>query len=279
MLGPFWIRRFHLQNCLDQPRPASRLRFQNPKILSSITNSSSETCACQHIFWNWVGLWRWTLSEQSFMMSSSNFLSLPINVRNNIYERVLAVPQPLHIFQDTGCPVESFIPGKPYQWLALLYTNRQISAEAKAALYRVNSFMFQDVDRRPSNDSPLEAFIRSIGPSNAGSLSQLCINFPVTENVHGEIKIREDSLRKLKLLQKECTNLTTLETLVFSESSKFLIEQNVNSVREIFWEINTQFRCISPLERIIVRIYTGSLSTSVREFLQGLGWAVLGGDR
>lgn len=213
------------------------------------------------------------------MMSSSNFLSLPINVRNNIYERVLAVPQPLHIFQDTGCPVESFIPGKPYQWLALLYTNRQISAEAKAALYRVNSFMFQDVDRRPSNDSPLEAFIRSIGPSNAGSLSQLCINFPVTENVHGEIKIREDSLRRLKLLQKECTNLTTLETLVFSESSKFLIEQNVNSVREIFWEINTQFRCISLLERIIVRIYTGSLPTSVKEFLQGLGWAVLGGDR
>lgn len=75
-----------------------------------------------------------------------NFLSLPIEIRNNIYQKVLALPQPLHLFQDPGYPVESFIPGKPYLWLALLYTNRQISEKARAVLYRFNSFTFQKVE-------------------------------------------------------------------------------------------------------------------------------------
>lgn len=60
----------------------------------------------------------------------TGFFSLPIETRSDIYKRVLALPQSLYLFQDPGCPIETFAPGKPYRWLALLYVNRQISAEA-----------------------------------------------------------------------------------------------------------------------------------------------------
>lgn len=211
-------------------------------------------------------------------MSSPDFLSLPIEIRNNIYERVLAVPQSLHLFQDSGCSVESFIPGKPYQWLALLYTNRQISKEAGAALCRSNRFAFEETDELQPHESPLEAFIQRIGHLNAGSLTYLSINFPTTQIMDGEISLREDSMRRLQLLQKECTNLKTLETLIFSGDSRFLIEQNDGGVREILAEINRKFGHITSLEKVIARIYSGTPVPSLKQYLQGLGWTVLIGD-
>jgi hypothetical protein len=204
-----------------------------------------------------------------------NFLNLPIEIRNEIYKKVLALPQPLHLFQDPGCPVESFIPGKPYRWLALLYTNRQISEEARASLYRFNSFTFQEVE----NGRVLEDFINSIGHFNAGSLSHLCFDFPATESMHGETSLRESSLQRLQLLQKECGSLAKLEIFIYSRNSKLLIEQDSTSVREVLSEINRQFGYISSLRKIIVRVYSGSPAPSVKEFLQGLGWIVLMGDK
>lgn len=216
-------------------------------------------------------------------MSRSKFLSLPIEIRNNIYEKVLAVSQPLHIFQDRGCPVESFIPGKPYAWLALLYTNRQISQEAGGALYRSNKFSFQESDKMQPSGSPLESFIKVIGSSSAGSLSHICINFPATgrtQDEDGEINLREDSLRRLRLLQQQCVNLTTLEVLIMSDKTgRLLIEEDNTLNREVLSEINAQLRGIISIRKIIVRVYSGRPAPSVREFLQALGWIILMGDR
>lgn len=204
-----------------------------------------------------------------------NFLSLPIEIRNNIYQKVLALPQPLHLFQYPGYPVESFIPGKPYPWLVLLYTNRQISEKVKAVLYRFNSFTFQKVE----NSSVLETFIKSILHFNTGSLSHLYINFPATENIHSEISLREGSLQRLQLLQKECGSLPKLEVLIYSGNFKLLIEQDSSPVREVLSEINREFGYIYSLARIIVRVYSGLPAPSIKEFLQGLRWIVLMGDK
>jgi hypothetical protein len=186
---------------------------------------------------------------------------VPIEIRDNIYEGVLAVPHSLHLFQDPGYPVESFIPEKPYAWLALLYTNRQISEDAKAVLYGSNRFTLQEVETAQLRGSLLESFINRIGPFNAGSLSHLCINFPATEMIQGQsggIRLREDSLRSLQLLQKQCAKLTTLETLIYSKNSKGLIQEDQKFVREVLLEINSQFRGISCLKKIVVRVQSGS---------------------
>lgn len=214
--------------------------------------------------------------------TAPDFLSLPIETRNNIYERLLAVPHPLYIFQDPGCPVEAFAPEKPNRWLALLYTNRQISDEARAILYGMNYFTLEDVQTRQRGGGLLKSFLHCIGPVNSGLLSQLCINFPATEWIEGQsgkIRIREDSLQSLQLLQKGCTGLKTLETLIYGQNASGLIKEDQNNamfVREVLMEIGAQFRAIASLNKIIVRVCNGSPAPSITEFIEGLGWVVIG---
>lgn len=146
--------------------------------------------------------------------------------------------------------------------------------------------------------SLLESFLKCIGPVNAGLLSHLCINFPATETIEGgkkgegeqsysgdhEIRLREASVHNLQLLQKHCTGLRTLETLLYggqhSHSSALVQEDQLMKnkfIREVLWDINVRFRAIASLNRIIVRVYSGSPAPSVREFLQELDWVVLVG--
>ncbi|KAF7591583.1 hypothetical protein BBP40_001331 [Aspergillus hancockii] len=222
-------------------------------------------------------------TSQPAALASVGFFRLPIEIRKNIYQRVLIVPHPLYLFQDPGCQVETFAPEKPYRWLALLYTNRQISDEARAVLYGMNHFALQEATQRQG--SLLKSFLTCIGPVNAGLLSHLCIDFPATERIDGQsgdLKLRDDSLQSLELLQRECTNLKTLETLIYGQNSGGLMKEDQISftfLREIFLKIDAQFKEIASLEKIIVRIYSGTPTASVREFLQGLGWVVLLGDR
>lgn len=56
-------------------------------------------------------------------------------------------------------------------------------------------------------------------------------------------------------------------------------KDNTDIVREVLSETNAQLRRIAPLNKIIVRSYSGLSDPSVIEFLQGLGWIVLIGDR
>ncbi|OGM42525.1 hypothetical protein ABOM_007919 [Aspergillus bombycis] len=208
----------------------------------------------------------------------AGFLSLPIDLRNNIYRQVLAVPHTIFLFQDPGCPIESFAPEKPRQWLALLYTNRQISKEANAVLYSTNEFSLEEGTNRQG--SLLKSFLNCIGSVNAGLLSYLRMNFPATERVDGqlgEIKIREDYLQTLRLLQEQCTNLKTLETLVYGPNYGLVTdtEINIRFLQDALKDINTQFRAIESLDRIIVRVCNGSLAPPTTEFMQQLGWIVL----
>jgi hypothetical protein len=155
----------------------------------------------------------------------ASFFSLPGDIRNNIYRRVLVMPYPLFLFQDTGSQVvETFAPDRPFRWLALLYTNQQVHGEARAVLYGLNHFTL--VETTQHQGGLLQSFLNCIGSVNTGLLSHLSINFPVTESVEGqpgEVILRKDDLHSLKLLQEKYTNLTTLETLIHSRNSRDLI--------------------------------------------------------
>ncbi|OOF96681.1 hypothetical protein ASPCADRAFT_206865 [Aspergillus carbonarius ITEM 5010] len=212
------------------------------------------------------------------------FLSLSIEIRHSIYERVLTVPHFLSVFQDTGGPVEVFTPAKPNAWLALIYVNRQVSAEARAILYGANQFIFQEIETLQRPASVLEAFLKCIGPENAGFLSHICIDFPATEKIDdcsGEIRLRDNSLQRLRLLQKLCAGLKTFETLVYGRNSSSLLSEDqikTKLVKEVLLDIDAQLRGIVTLNNIIVRVYSGSIAPPIQEFLQGLGWTVLIGD-
>ena len=206
------------------------------------------------------------------------FFSLPREIRHKVYKRVLIVAHPVFLFQDAGSRVETFAPDKPFQWLSLLYTNRQMHSEAIPVLYGMNIFSL--VDTTPQQAGLLQSFLSCIGSMNAGLLSHICINFPVAESIEGQpgkFKLRDDSLQSLKLLREKCSYLTTLETFIHSKNSKGLIktdQDNSQSIQDGLSQIDAQLKTIPSLNRVIVRIHDGTLTPSVIELMQGLGWVV-----
>ncbi|KAK5936496.1 hypothetical protein PMZ80_011263 [Knufia obscura] len=208
-----------------------------------------------------------------------NFLSLPTEIRNKIYEQVLVIPHPLYLFQEPGFSVDTFAPDKPFQWPALLYTNRQIHGEASAVLYGMNHFHFVDITAQQVD--VLRSFLSHIGITNAASVSHLCVNFPVAQNIEGEprkFRLRDDSMQALTLLQDKCTSLSTLETVVHYKNSSFFTRTD-KFLQEALPQIDAQLRAISSLESIVVRVEVhGQIPTSsAKELMQELGWSVVSG--
>jgi hypothetical protein len=215
-------------------------------------------------------------SAQSAGSATVNFVDLPEPIRNKIYTSVLVVLHPLYLFQEPGTRVETFAPDRPKQWLALIYTNRQISREASAALYGVNHFHL--IDDTQQQVYLLRSFLDCIGSRNAASLLHICINFPVMESVDdqpGKSKLRDDSLQCFKLLHDKCTNLSTLETLVHHKNSG-VFRKTDEFLREALPPIDAQFKTIPSLKRIIVQVvvHDGVPTTSAKDFMQELGWVV-----
>ncbi|KAH6973764.1 hypothetical protein BKA56DRAFT_619972 [Ilyonectria sp. MPI-CAGE-AT-0026] len=212
-----------------------------------------------------------------------SFVSLPKKIRQDIYKRVLLMRHSIFLFQDRGSRVETFAPDKPRRWLALLHVNRQVSDEARAVLYDIHRFVLLDTTQQQLG--LLRSFLTGIGSVNAGFVSHLCTNFPVAERMEDrprEVKIREDGLQSLRLLQEKCTNLTTLETWIHSENYRFLTETDEDGsrlVQEALPQIDAQLKVISSLSKIIVRVHVQSLPPLVMELMQGLGWIVVFGDR
>ncbi|KAM0424850.1 hypothetical protein ACHAPT_009906 [Fusarium lateritium] len=210
---------------------------------------------------------------------AAGFLELPRGARQDIYKRVLAVGHPIYLFQDFGPRVETFAPGKPKRWLALLYTNRQIRDEAKAVLYGENYFYL--MDKPQQQDALLRSFLNGIGPPNAGSLSRLCISFPVVEKAQDQpeaIRIREDSFQSLTLVKEKCTNLTTLEMQISNQNSGFLRKtagDDSQFVREALMRIHAQLEAISSVKKTVVRLFVKDLHPLAVDTMQGFGWVVL----
>ncbi|KAF1845094.1 uncharacterized protein K460DRAFT_365986 [Cucurbitaria berberidis CBS 394.84] len=219
-------------------------------------------------------------SLQSERSAKANFLSLPKGIRNSIYNEVLTLPCPLYLFQEPGSQVETFAPDRPSGWPAMLYINRQIHSEASAVLYRTNQFHLVDITQEQLN--LLQSFLDGIGPVNAASLSHLCLNFPVVESKNGhlgKLKLRDDGLQSLKLLQDKCTNLSTLETLVHNKNAA-IFRKTDDSLREALSLVDAQVKAIPSLKRVIVRfvVHDGVPTTSAKALMEGRGWVVISGD-
>jgi hypothetical protein len=217
-------------------------------------------------------------------MTSRNecrLFDLPRPVRDEIYREVLAVVQPLYLFKDSGSPkVGLFAPGKRPRWLALLFTNRLLHAEASAILYRANHFTF--VSTTPNQSDVVQSFLDCIGSVNAAHLSHLSINFPAADSQQGEVVLGEPDSDTLRLLQEKCTGLATLETIVQKGNSKGLTarsqaQDGSQFAREALAQVDVQFKAVPSLRKIIVRFYSGSPTPEVAELMQRYDWVILAG--
>lgn len=174
-----------------------------------------------------------------------------------------------------------FAPERP-KWLGLLYTNKRLHDETSAEIYGSNRFNL--VDTTQHQYRLLKAFVDPIGPVNACSLSRLCISFPAAESREEQpekIVLRDDDLFSLKLIREKCTKLTTLEAFIHSHNSKALTkfdEDKPQFTQDALLHIDAQLKSIPSLNRIIVRMYSGTPTPSAMDLMHGYGWVVLRGD-
>ncbi|KAG7286602.1 hypothetical protein NEMBOFW57_008913 [Staphylotrichum longicolle] len=210
------------------------------------------------------------------------FLDLPRHIRDDTYQKVLVVAHPLYLFKDShSLSVDLFAPEARPRRLALLFTNRQLHAEASAILYHLNHFTF--VDTTPSQGNVVQSFLDRVGPVNAAHLSHLSINFPAADSRDGRAVLREADSRALGLLREQCAGLATLELLVQQGNSRGLTapsqaqESSSSFARDALAQVDTQLRAFPLLRKIIVRFYSGSPTPEVVELMQGYGWVILNG--
>ncbi|TGO81422.1 hypothetical protein BPOR_1163g00020 [Botrytis porri] len=132
--------------------------------------------------------------------------------------------------------------------------------EASVVFYGRNRFVFMDT--MGCQTKLLQSFLHLVGPVNAILMSQICISFPSMENVKdgpAEYAISEDDADSLKLL-RQFTNLTTLETLLYSFNPICRTEANQDAHHSQFVQgacslVDTQLRIAIPTLRKIVIVF------------------------
>jgi hypothetical protein len=124
-----------------------------------------------------------------------------------------------------------------------------------------------------------EAILDFIGASNSKLLADLSLTFPGVER--GENwdgwRVSEEGNRVLQRFRGECTGLVRIELLIYGPGTCDFVQVDLGvdgSVREVFSEVDAHLRGVSSLEKIVLRVSSGSASPSVKDFVQGLGWAV-----
>lgn len=196
---------------------------------------------------------------------SANFLELPSELRNRVYELCLLHEEPINHWIDYNQRQE-LTPG-------LLYANKTVHREASSLLYAQNRFDFAT-----ATPEDLASFLRTIGDNNANCIRHICVDFPSLRNLEpGNVSLEEGSDGILANIQSACANLRTLTTSLSSTHAmelKLDALDNPNIVTEALTLVNTRFRAISSLQDIIVEVYDDSASGYIRRKMENHGWTV-----
>ncbi|TGO65800.1 hypothetical protein BCON_0001g01180 [Botryotinia convoluta] len=213
------------------------------------------------------------------------FFDLPIKIRDDIYQRVLVVPHGIYLFRVYDDAVRTVIPGRPSQWLTSLYANRKMREEASVVFYGRNRFVFMDT--MGCQTELLQSFLHSVGPVNASLMSHICISFPIVKSAKdepGKYALSEDDVYSLKLL-RQFTNLTTLETLLYSFNPICATEANQDLHHSRFVQgacshVDAQLRTTIPrLRKIIIVFHEMVPKNEMADLMRRFRWTVCRIDR
>jgi len=205
---------------------------------------------------------------------SANFLSLPSELRNNIYEQLLVLQQPI------TCPIRFWrrqlirrAGATSAFTLGLLRANKIIHFEASSILYGKNCF---DLECRSSEDVAL--FLERIGRKNASYILHMNLDFPEFQYLDPtDITIQDDSIGILTKIQSDCINLKTL-TLSLSSTDEMEARLDALDYPKIVVEalrlVNARFRAISSLQEIIVEVYEDGPNDHIRREMKKHGWII-----
>jgi hypothetical protein len=199
---------------------------------------------------------------------SANFLSLPSELRNKIYEQLLVLQEPI------ACSTH------PWRWYSpralhpeLLLANKTIHREASSLLYAQNRFNFTIC-----TSEHVASFLDQIGRNNASHIRHIRIDFPVFRYLdQHDVALEDDSVRILAKIQSDCTNLSTLITSLGSTNVmelKLDALDHLKIVAEALALVDASFRAISSLQGIIVEVYEDGPSNHIRRKMESHGWII-----
>ncbi|KAJ5887735.1 hypothetical protein N7495_007776 [Penicillium taxi] len=192
---------------------------------------------------------------------STSFLSLPAELRNEIYTCLLVYSEPI----DPWGGNHGLEPN-------LLATNSKILHEARSLLYGNNRF-----DLTVMMPDLISRFLDTIGFINASHLQCIRIDFPRLHVIEDEVSLEEDSFYILEKIQSHCTNLKTLITS--SESTNALetvldLYDSPNICAKALALVAARFQEIPSLKEIVVEVYEEGPSLDIRRKMKSHGWIV-----
>ncbi len=194
---------------------------------------------------------------------SANFLALPRELRDEVYELCLLDEEPINPWIKFYTRQE-LTPG-------LLRVSKTIHSEASSLFYAQNRF---DFVKATAEDIAL--FLKTIGRNNAGSIRNIRIDFPTLRDLEpSNITLEKASANMLTNIQSYCTDLRTLTTSSNSTNAmkvRLFALDNPKVAAEALTLVNTRFKAISSLQDIIVEVYEDDSSNYIRSEMENLGW-------
>jgi hypothetical protein len=202
------------------------------------------------------------------------FLSLPGEIRNQIYTRLLVSPKPLnYLFSKQGVAPN------------ILYTNKIIHDEARSILYGCNW-----VDFTGGYLATLD-FLRRIGRDNAGLIQSIRIffpAFPVGEmfkddgggDSSGEVVTRDNIQPKMMSFLANHGVSPRRITTTWQSSAELLrqldsLPGGAAAVDEKLALVDARFRLGESVPRdIVVEVYHNDISKDVERAMERYGWKV-----
>lgn len=198
----------------------------------------------------------------------ANFLSLPSELRNNIYEQILVLQEPIPCqYSSIWCSgLQSLTP-------SLLRANKTIHIEASTIFYGNNHFDFSMCTWRD-----MSSFFEQIGRHNASYILHICIKFPKFYDLQlHDVHLETESVITLVKIYYYCTGLVTLTTSLDS-TNDMEVELDALDYPKIVEKalalVDALLRSILPLRKIIVQVYEDGPSGHIRRRMEDHGWTI-----
>ena len=189
----------------------------------------------------------------------ANFLNLPSELRNTIYELCLVPKRPLKPWDTTQ--------KKPAA--SLLRVNRAVHREARFVFYGQNRFDFSSTP-----PARVASFLETIGRNNAECIQHINIHFPNFDYPNlGSVTLGRRWKDTLANIERACSDLRTL-TIPSHCMDEVLGQLDPEVTTEYFTLVNSHLRAIPSIQHIIVEEYDGGDKTShaARREMENYGW-------
>ena len=198
-----------------------------------------------------------------------SILSLPGELRNNIYRLILSHQDPISFSNYTYWLHDN---RRKQHTPGIFRANKAIHHEASTFFYAENCFDFTTCNAEAG-----ASFLKRID-RNAIHIQHIYLNFPKFQYLDpGDITLEDHSARLLANIQRSCANLRTVRTSLQSTTAMEYRLDKLDHLRvatEALKMVDTKFKAMPSLPEIIVEVYEDGPSDYIRRKMTEYGWTM-----